>query len=143
MGVWSATKSLFSGEPRQAADLLFIDEAEINRGLDLDNRLLAEVQGDYSRGALTEEQANQQISNLQQSAFQYQVEQASPSAGFVEGWKEGYNNVKNAIQGVTSGFLGGVWGLIPWQVKVAAAIGAVIYFWPVIRPLVGRFTKGK
>lgn len=145
MGLWSATKALATGNFRQAADSVFVDEDEINRGISLDSRLIAEVQSDHARGALTDEQANFQIGRLQASATDKQIEQASPSSGFVEGWKEGYNNVKNTIQGATSGLFGGILGLIPWQVYVGAGIFAVIYFWPVIRPLIGpligRFVK--
>lgn len=145
MGLFAAAKAALSGDFKTAADYAFISDAEINRGIDLDSKLLAETQSDYARGAITEEQAAVSFKQLQQSAFANQVAQSSPASGFVEGWKAGYQNVKNAIQSVTSGVLGGAWGLIPWQIKllVAAIVLFYAYNWLKSAGILAKYLKIK
>jgi hypothetical protein len=127
MALWDSIKAVASGEFGKAADYAFLDSGEVTRGKDLDSKLMAEAQADYARGLVSDEQAAASFARLQESAFDNQVAKSSPAAGFVEGWKDGYNNVKGAIQKITSGALGGVWGLIPWQIKLAVVGIAAFY----------------
>lgn len=134
MGLWNAIKERDLG-------YLWISDSEVERGRELDSKLLDSVQADYARGAISAEVAAISTQQITDASTRNQIAQSNPWDGFKEGWGDGYKNVKGAIQKVTSGLFGGVLGLIPWQVWAGAIIFAVIYFWPVIRPFVSRFTK--
>ena len=63
------------------------------------------------------------------------------AGAFGEGIQEGADNIRLGLGGAINKIIGTALRIVPWQVWALAAVGAVFYFWPVIRPVLSRLTN--
>jgi hypothetical protein len=138
MGLWSATKALFSGEPGQAADYIFVDEETIKASTDTDRKLDELNKKKRDAGNITEQDYRERLARLTNNAFPdfvtdtgetgqlFEQPGTNPSLGFYEGAKQGADNIRKAASGAISGSVGFTMRLVPWQVWVIA--GAYLLF---------------
>lgn len=83
----------------------------------------------YQNGTYDLQTYNEVIARLDGSSAIVQNADEAISDAFVEGAKEGADNIAKTIQKTTDFALGSVWSFIPWQVKVGAVLVAAFYIW--------------
>ena len=83
----------------------------------------------YTRGEWTLAQYNSTIARLDGNLQDNATAESQIKDAFVEGAKDGLNNVKNTLQDATSFTLGSAWKIIPWQFKVVGGILLAVWLW--------------
>jgi hypothetical protein len=133
MGLWTATKALFSGRPGDAADYLFVDEETIKASNEADRKLDELNRKKREEGSLTEIQYRERLARLTNNAFPdfvtdtgergklFEQPGTNPSLGFNEGLKEGATNIRKALSKAFNKGAGLTLQLVPWQVWAVAA----------------------
>jgi len=134
MGMWDATKALFSGRPGDAADLVFVDSETVeasnaaDRGLDELNKKQRDA------GSISETEYRARLARITNNAMPdfigsdgergklFEQPGTNPSAGFWEGLNDGAKNIRTFAQDSISGTLGFTAKLIPWQVWVVLGL---------------------
>jgi len=134
MGLWSATKSLFKGEGKQAMDYLFVDEDTIAKDTEVTEKLDALNRRELEERSISEQEYRERLSRLSNTAFPdfregtseegriFDQPELSPAAGFGEGLQEGADNIRKTVGKTINGAVGLTWKLIPWQVWAAVLV---------------------
>lgn len=132
MGLWSATKALFRGEPGQAADYIFVDEETIAASNEADRKLDELNRKKREEGSITEQEYRERLARLTNNAFPdfvtdtgetgrlFEQPGTNPSLGFAEGLEEGATNIRKTVSNAINESVGFTLKLIPWQVWVVA-----------------------
>jgi hypothetical protein len=83
----------------------------------------------YQEGKISKEEYEAAAGRLNQNLSDSAKVDEQIRDEFVEGAKEGAQNIANITQGITDFGLSTFWKIIPWQVKVAAVIVVAYYVW--------------
>ena len=138
MGLWTATKALFSGRPSDAADYLFVDEETIAASNETDRKLDELNRKQREDGEITEQEYRARLARISNNAFPdfktdmgerghlFEQPGTNPSLGFAEGLKDGASNIRRTISDAINETVGFTFKLIPWQVWVIA-LGYVVF----------------
>lgn len=118
-------------------DRLFISSEEEQKSRDLTAQLVALEQERLASGLDSPEKAQARIKLIQDSAFQSEQD-LSPSTGFVQGLKEGADNIRTAVGSTIDGAVGLTWRMIPWQVWAILVAGLLLYLAPLFLPAITR-----
>lgn len=152
MGLWSATKALFSGRPGDAADYIFVDEETVAASNRADRELDALNRRQREAGSITEQEYRARLARLTNNAFPdfvtdtgergrlFDQPGTNPSAGFGEGLKEGADNIRRTVSTAINESVGFTFKLVPWQVW---AIGAAYLLFVTAPWWLPAFTGGK
>jgi hypothetical protein len=144
MGLWDATKALFSGRGSDAANYLFVDSETVDASNEADRKLDQLNRDKLDQGAITKDDYRERLARLTNNAFPdfigdngergkiFEQPGTNPVGGFVEGLKEGADNIRNTASAAINGSVGLTFKLIPWQIW-ALILGYLLFvtasFW--------------
>jgi len=129
MGLWSAFKSAASGNFRDAGNYLFTDEDDIETHESVKNAQEARIAQQYQTGLIDEQEAGELMNLSAQTAFPYlwrNEEGGDPVKVFADTVKVNTGKVWDSALGATT-------KLVPWWIWALLIVGAIIYFWPLVR----------
>lgn len=156
MGLWSATKSLFSGKPDEAFDQLYVDEETIAAGNASDRANDDLNRKNWESGKVTEQEYRASLARITNNAFPdfvnsdgehgrlYEQPGTNPSAGFAEGLGDGARNIRTTVSDAINGTVGFTFKLVPWQLWAVLGIYLAFITLPYWAPgFAGKMKLGK
>lgn len=147
MGLWSAIKSVASGNFSDAGNYLFTSEEDIATQAQVNNAQAAILEEQQARGVISEDEANAMFSEIQRNAYPYIWNETGggPGGAFTSELKEQITNLpKNLSDASRKTVAEALWlgfRALPWYVWAILAIAGLIYVWPFIAPFIPR--RGK
>jgi len=139
MGIGSFFSALGRADFEGAFGSVFVSDAEMERGRMLDDQLTRLTGEREAQGYISAEQALQTYGRISQTTPEALLHDpmSSPLAGFVEGAREGADNIRKTAGGAINEIFGLAARLIPWQVWLVLGVLIVIWLWPMLGPIVG------
>jgi len=115
--------------------------AEQAKANTLDAELARVNEAAYQRGHIDDATYQQTRQHIDQQVADSQDYAGQVGTAFGEGIQEGADNIRRGIGGTINSIVGTALRIVPWQVWVIALVGALIYFWPLVRAFVSKATK--
>lgn len=126
MALWESIKSLARGNFSDAAAYLWVDQETVDSGRAADSQLEALAKRDLDRGIYSPEQYQVTMDRLAANKFEpggiFDQEGTDVVGGFMDGAKEGLNNIQTSVKESVRGTINFSLGFIPWQAWILIAL---------------------
>lgn len=135
--MWEQAKQ---GNFSDALSGVFISDADIARGREVDQQLGQLNADNYAKGIITEEAYQTTADRLNEWSTDAMLtrEETSPAGGFKEGVRQGAAGMQSLVSNALDTVGGGVLKTIPWQIWALLLLAALIYLWPGLLSLARR-----
>jgi len=115
--------------------------AEQQKANTLDAELARINEEAYQRGHIDDSVYQQTRQHIDQQTADSQDYAGQVGTAFGEGIQEGAANIRRGIGATINSIVGTAFRIVPWQLWVIGLVVALIYLWPILRPLLSKLTK--
>lgn len=145
MALWSAFKSLVTGNFSDAGSYLFLDEDAVTTQKEVNDNLSRVLADQQARGVVSAEEAEKMTREIQLNAYPELFKDNPPITVFADELSNQAKNlpdsIANALNKTVSGVTRFSFKALPWWVWGLILLGIVIYLQPFLAPLVTVYAR--